>query len=79
VESVTLSVCVSAGGEVQVSTSAGWLDARERASLRSALDTMRPILLRASAPPLPPRDAWPELWREAWSEREAIAAEGGGP
>ena len=33
---------------------------------------------RAVAPPLPPRDAWPDEWREIYDERLAICLEAGG-
>lgn len=49
---------------------AGWGD-------RAALSALRPDLIRALAPPLPPAEQWPEHWREAFDERVAIAAEGG--
>lgn len=58
---------------------AGWMDAATRAALREALHTIRPTLARVGSPPLPPRDQWPEGWREAWEERAAIAADGGAP
>lgn len=64
-------------GQVTVDAPAGWLDADQRETLRGALDLIRPTLARVGAPPLPPREAWPPAWREAWTEREAIAAEGG--
>ncbi len=46
---------------------------------RDALRSLRPDVMRALAPVLPPRASWPEHMREAWAEREAIAAEGGAP
>ena len=49
---------------------AGWGD-------RAALSALRPDLVRALAPPLPPADTWPEHWHDALNERAAIAAEGG--
>ncbi len=45
--------------------------------MKGARDPDLPALARAAAPPLPPRDRWPAVWREAARERWCIAAEGG--
>lgn len=55
---------------VRVTAPSGW-------GSREAMTALRPDLVRALAPPLPPADTWPEHWREAFDERAAIAAEGG--
>ena len=55
----------------------GRLTAVGAAAIGRVLDPVRPELVRACTPPLPPRDEWPELWREVHAERLAIACEGG--
>ena len=57
------------GGRLRVNAPVGWRD----------LDAMKPDLLRALAPELPPVDAWPSTWCELFEERACIAAEGGAP
>lgn len=64
-------------GQVMVDVPIGWIGPHQRESLRAALDLVRPTLARLGAKPLPPREEWPAVWVEAWTEREAIAAEGG--
>lgn len=68
---------VDEGGRVTVDAPAGWLDAGQREALRGALDTVRPVLARVAAPPLPPRETWSDAATDMWQEREAVAAEGG--
>ena len=55
---------------VRVTAPSGW-------GSREAMTALRPDLVRALAPPLPPADTWPEHWHDALNERAAIAAEGG--
>lgn len=64
------------GGRLRVDAPAGW---RDIAAMKRALDAIKPELLRALAPDLPPVDVWPASWREAFEERASIAAEGGAP
>lgn len=64
-------------GLVTVDVPVGWMGPHQRESLRLALDSIRPTLARVGAPPLPPREEWSPAWVEAWTEREAIADEGG--
>ena len=64
------------GGRLRVDAPAGW---RDIAAMRRDLDALKPELLRALAPELPPVDAWPLTWRELFEERACIAAEGGAP
>lgn len=64
-------------GRVRVEAPDGWTDDTARAALREALDAIRPTLARIAAPPLPPRETWPDEWRETWEERVALAADGG--
>lgn len=59
-------------GRVTADAPRGWTD-------RDALRALAPDIARACAPPLPPVEVWPDAWREAYDEREAIAAEGGAP
>ena len=60
------------GGRVRVDAPAGW---RAPELLRRELAAVRPELLRALAPELPPVDVWPPTWRELFEERASIAAE----
>lgn len=55
---------------VHVVAPAGWGD-------RAALAALRPDLVRALAPPLPPAEQWPDHYGDAYAERVAVAAEGG--
>lgn len=55
---------------VRVTAPAGWGD-------RAALAALRPDLVRALAPPLPPAEQWPDHYRDAYAERVAVASEGG--
>ena len=64
------------GGRLRVDAPAGW---RDIAAMKRDLDALKPELLRALAPELPPVDAWPLTWRELFEERACIAAEGGAP
>ncbi len=67
------------GPRVRGDAPAGLLSPAERAELRSALDLIRPTLARTCSPPLPPRETWPDSWREAWAERVAIVSEASPP
>lgn len=60
------------GGRVRVDAPAGW---RSPELLRRELAAVRPELLRALAPELPPVDSWPASWCELFEERASIAAE----
>lgn len=62
------------GDSLRIETPRGW---RDPADVKRALSPLRPELLRALAPGLPPVDAWPPSWRELFEERASIAAEGG--
>lgn len=62
------------GDSLRIETPRGW---RDPADVARALSPLRPELLRALAPGLPPVDAWPPSWRELFEERASIAAEGG--
>ena len=62
------------GNSLRIETPRGW---RDPADVKRALSPLRPELLRALAPGLPPVDAWPPSWRELFEERASIAAEGG--
>jgi hypothetical protein len=53
-----------------VTLPAGWGD-------RAAVAALRPDLVRALAPPLPPAEQWPEHYGDAYAERVAVASEGG--
>ncbi len=65
---------VTADGRVRVDVPAGWcLPDR----LRRDLDAIKPELLRALAPDLPPAGSWPAAWCEFFEERASTAAESG--
>ena len=65
---------VTAGGRVRVDVPAGWcLPDR----LRRDLDALKPELLRALAPDLPPVGSWPPSWCDLFEERAGAAAEAG--
>jgi tetrahydromethanopterin S-methyltransferase subunit B len=65
---------VAADGRVRVDVPAGWC-LPER--LRRDLDALKPDLLRALAPDLPPVGSWPPSWCELFEERAGAAAEAG--
>jgi hypothetical protein len=64
------------GGRLRVDAPAGW---RDIAAMKRDLDALKPELLRALAPELPPVASWPSTWCEFFEERACIAAEGGAP
>lgn len=55
---------------VHVTAPQGW-------GSREAMRALRPDLVRALAPPLPPAEQWPDHYRDAYAERVAVASEGG--
>lgn len=61
---------------VRIIAPRGHLSERNRDELRAAIDVIRPTLARMGSVPLPPRETWPDSWREAWAERIAIVCEG---
>ncbi len=61
------------GNALRIETPRWW---RDPADVARDIAPLRPELLRALAPPLPPLP-WPAELSEAWFERRAIAWEGG--
>lgn len=70
------AVCITIEGDrVRVQAPLGHLSDRNRSDLRAVFDLIRPLLARACSAPLPPRESWPDSWREVWAERVAIVRE----
>jgi hypothetical protein len=63
------------GDSVRIDAPRGHLSDRDRDELRAGFDVIRPTLARMCSTPLPPRETWPDSWREAWEERVAIVRE----
>lgn len=50
-------------GKITLKAPHGW---RDSAAVQRDIAAIRPALLRALAPDLPPVEAWPSQWVEAW-------------
>ena len=61
-------------GELTLDAPDGW---RDSAAVQRDIAAIRPALLRALAPDLPPVEAWPPPWVEAW-EAFAVAHQDAG-
>ena len=65
---------VLSSGAISIEAPRGW---RDRALVQRDIAAIRPALLRALAPDLPPFPNWPAQWVEAWEARAQVHREAG--
>ena len=65
---------VLSSGAISIEAPRGW---RDRALVQRDIAAIRPALLRALAPDLPPFPSWPAPWVEAWEARAQVHREAG--
>jgi hypothetical protein len=65
---------VLSSGAISIEAPRGW---RAPALVQRDIAAIRPALLRALAPDLPPFPTWPAQWVEAWEARAQVHREAG--